>query len=177
MVSTAGIMLSGLMIGGWRGWSAGSLLQRSILLWENSYILLSITWYTGLNGLVLGESFGFEEVLDFGVSLDFGEGLDNLYFWLRGMLSKSESVDDEGEIMVWGSGIWTTFADWGASEAAASDTAASDTATYDTVDFGTKPEALASGVPWTFFRVSLAPFTTSSSTLLTISWTSASFST
>jgi len=33
-----------------------------------------------LNGLVLGESFGFDEVLDFGVSLDFGEGLDNFYF-------------------------------------------------------------------------------------------------
>jgi len=26
------------------------------------------------------ESFGFDEVLDFGVRLDFGEGLDNLYF-------------------------------------------------------------------------------------------------
>ena len=80
MVSPAGIMLRGLMIGGWKGWLAGSLLQISILLWDISPILLSISGYTGLNGLVLGESFGFDEVLDFGIILDFGEGLDNLYF-------------------------------------------------------------------------------------------------
>jgi len=106
-----------------------------------------------------------------GVSLGFGESLGSLYFWLRGMLSKSESTDDEGVMVVWGSGIWSTFAERWASDAAASNTAAS-----EAVDSGIGPEASASGVPWAFVRISLAPFTASSSTLLAISWTSASFS-
>ena len=43
-------------------------------------MLLSISGYTGLKGLVLGESFGLDAVLDFGFCLDFGEGLVKLYF-------------------------------------------------------------------------------------------------